>query len=179
MALEHWALGQLDKGRALDDVVHDVLEGHDGCAALGIAVSLILKVGCPTPVGVAIIGSSRIWSWDLHRWQHDRGMPINLIAFSSSPGSLDHRATLDSNALPFRRGTLRDLAPLFVLAPTKRSRPPHARRSGLSRAHPPSMTKPISKTPISCRRPSEPARSGHPWQTPRPIVSARANRKNN
>ncbi|HZH27412.1 MAG TPA: hypothetical protein VEY95_09540 [Azospirillaceae bacterium] len=115
MALEAWALGQLDQGAALDNVIHDVVEGHNGCAVLGIATTLLLRAQNATPAGVALIGSARLWEYDLQRWQHDRGLNPNVIAFAMSPGSKDHQAVLTGNALPLRRMTLRDLAPIFVL----------------------------------------------------------------
>ena len=116
MALEAWALKELDVGRDVDEIIREVLEGQECCGVLGIAISVMLKVQRPTPAGAAIITSARLWSWDLWRWQQDRQYPVNLIA---SP--LADRAALDAvregNALPLRKLTLRALAPIFVLAP--------------------------------------------------------------
>lgn len=42
MALEQWALEQLDKGAAFEEVFRKVVEGDDSVAALGIGVSLCL-----------------------------------------------------------------------------------------------------------------------------------------
>lgn len=117
MALERWALERLEAGREPDDVIHDVLEGQECCSALGVAASVLLKARRPTPAGAVLVGNARLWRWDLQRWLHDRTFPVNLISFSGHVGSADHKAVLAANALPFRKGSLRDLAPMFVFAP--------------------------------------------------------------
>lgn len=116
MALEAWALGQLASGRALDEVLRETLEGHESAAALGIAVSLMLSARTATPGGVPLVGSARLWDWDLKRWQHDRGHNPNMIAFAMSHDSDGREALRASNALAIRQWSLRDLAVLFVLS---------------------------------------------------------------
>lgn len=116
MALEKWALDELEGGRPLDDVMREVVEGHDSCAVLGVAVSLLLQSQTATPAGVPLIGSARLWDYDLRRWQQERDPHPNLITFSISPGNEAHKAVLAGNALPFRRWNLRDLTILFVLS---------------------------------------------------------------
>ncbi|MGH7024216.1 MAG: hypothetical protein ACREEB_11590 [Caulobacteraceae bacterium] len=116
MALEAWALGQLESGRSLDEVLRETLEGHGSAAALGIAVSLMLNARAATPGGVPMVGSARLWDWDLKRWQQDRGLNTNMIAFAMSHDSDGHEALRASNALAIRQWSLRDLAMLFVLS---------------------------------------------------------------
>ncbi|MDA8250545.1 MAG: hypothetical protein M0Z28_15420 [Rhodospirillales bacterium] len=116
MALEAWALGQLESGRVLNEVLQETLEGHESAAALGIAVSLMLNARTTTPAGVPLIGSARLWGWDLKRWQHDRGHNPNMIAFATSHDSDGREALRASNALAFRQWSLRDLAVLFVVS---------------------------------------------------------------
>lgn len=113
MALETWALKELDAGRDMDKVIKDVLDGQECCAALGVAVSVILKGQCSTSVGAAFVASARLWSWDLRRWQQD-SFPINLIA--SPLDWTDLAAVREGNAIPLRKLTLRSLVPIFVLA---------------------------------------------------------------
>ena len=120
MALESWALHELDARRDVDEVLKDVLEGQECCAALGIAISVILKGQYPTRVGAALVTSARLWSWDMRRWQQDSSYPINLIA--SPLDWTDLEAVREGNALPLRKLTLRSLAPIFVLAPDERVR---------------------------------------------------------
>ncbi len=60
MALEAWALKELDAGRDVDEIIREVLEGQECCAVVGIAISVMLKVQRPTPTGAAIITSARL-----------------------------------------------------------------------------------------------------------------------
>ena len=83
MALEAWALNEIDVGRDVDEILKDVLEGQECCTVLGIAVSLILKAQRPTPAGAAIVTSARLWSWDLQRWLQDQKVSRELDSISS------------------------------------------------------------------------------------------------
>lgn len=116
MALEAWAFREADTGRPLDDILRDILEGNESCAVLGVAVSLVLEARVATPGGVPLIGSARLWNYDLRRWQQDQGMNPNLMAFAMSPGSAGHRALAASNALESRTWNLRDLTPIFIFS---------------------------------------------------------------
>jgi hypothetical protein len=115
MALECWALAQLESGQPLDEVLRETLEGHESASVLGIAVSLMLTARTPTPAGAAIVSSARLWKWDLARWQHDRGMNPNTIGMALSNDIEGRKALLASNDLPIRQWSLRDLAMFFVL----------------------------------------------------------------
>lgn len=122
MALEFWALSEIEGGRDLDSVLKDVVEGQDCCAVLGVAVSLVLKAQCPTPASTAIATSACLWNWDLLRWQQDR-YPLNLMAFSlRGKGGAAFEAIRQGNALSLRRRTLRDVAPIYVFAPDDKIR---------------------------------------------------------
>jgi len=116
MALEAWALGQRESGRELDEVLRESLEGHESAGALGITVSLMLDARTTTPGGLPVVGSARLWDWDLKRWQHDRSYNPNMIAFAMSHDTDGRESLRASNALAFRQWSLRDLAMLFVLA---------------------------------------------------------------
>src|SRR5262249_13202438 len=102
MALEAWAFAELDNGRDFDDVLRQVVEGHESVGVLGVAVAMLLRQRRATPAGVALIGSSRLWRWDIQRMIHDGPVNSNTIAFVRSVGSPAHRAVLASNALEFR-----------------------------------------------------------------------------
>jgi hypothetical protein len=115
MALERWAMAQLESGRPLDQVLQEALEGHESAGVLGIAVSMMLTARTPTSAGAAIVSSARLWKWDLARWQHDRGMNPNTIGMALSNDIEGRKALLASNALPIRQWSLRDLAMFFVL----------------------------------------------------------------
>src|SRR3546814_2712627 len=43
MALERWAFDEIAKGRSVDEVMRDVVDGHDNWAVLGIATALYLE----------------------------------------------------------------------------------------------------------------------------------------
>ena len=118
MALEAWAFAELDKGRDFDSVIQQVVEGHESVSVLGVAVAMLLRHRRATLAGVALIGSSRLWAWDIQRMMQDGPMNSNTIAFVRAVGSAGHKAVLASNALEFRRYSLRDLAPLFIFTET-------------------------------------------------------------
>jgi hypothetical protein len=119
MALENWAFDQLDRGRTVDDVVRDVLEGHQSSAVLSIAVMLALSRNAVSATTLPLATSQKIWEWDVARFAQetgDSGVSTNLIGFTS-PADLEHAiAVRESNARPARRMDIRWLAQLFVIS---------------------------------------------------------------
>ena len=116
MALEEWALGEVERGRDPDAVIADVVQGHISCATLGIAVVVALNMQRISPATLPFATSQRIWRWDLQRCVFDMSGNLNLIGFWR-PGDIEHgRAVEAGNRRDVRRRDVRDLAQLFVLA---------------------------------------------------------------
>lgn len=118
MALERWALEQLDAGRSASEVLQMLLEGHSSIAVLGIAVHVALRAREVSTVTLPLVTSQRLWHLDIQRWVHESEFrSAGLIGFN--PGSADaphYKAVAEAGALESRRLELRNLVMLFVLS---------------------------------------------------------------
>jgi hypothetical protein len=113
MALEQWALEQLDKGAVFDDIFRKVIEGNDAVAALGIGVSLCLahpdkSLQCAYP----LLTCPYLWEWDSARIVFEH-CPTNAMGnwyqdrvYLSAVRALNER--------PHRKQALRELIPYFI-----------------------------------------------------------------
>ncbi|PPS48204.1 ATP-binding protein [Pseudomonas syringae] len=117
MALERWAVAQLDGGRPLEDVLRQILYGHNSIGVLGIAVHLALRAKEASPTTLALIMSLRLCRLDLQRKvQEHQLQSAGLIGFEKGSVDATHRqAVADNMQMPSRSLELRDLVPLFVL----------------------------------------------------------------
>ena len=115
MAMEKWALDELDSGRSFDDVFRVVVEGNETVAALGLAVSLCLahpekSLECALP----LITCPHVWNWDISRFVHDQDeTPSNEIGDWHRFRHL-LTAVRDLNRKPHRKQDIRALVPYFV-----------------------------------------------------------------
>lgn len=122
MALEQWAFAEIDKGRPVDEVAREVLEGHDNWAVLGIATALYLETQHVSAVSAALMGSQRLWKVDLARQLRDQTARTNLMGFGGMLGEKKkvdrpHYDAVDAdNRRRCRQLSLRDLAPLHLFA---------------------------------------------------------------
>lgn len=117
MALESWAIAQLDAGRPLEDVLQQILDGHNSIGVLGIAVHLALRAKEASPTTLALISSFRLCRLDLQRKvQEHQLQSAGLIGFEKGSVDATHRqAVADNMQMSSRSLELRDLVPLFVL----------------------------------------------------------------
>ncbi|WP_206736306.1 NACHT domain-containing protein [Pseudomonas syringae] len=117
MALERWAIAQLDVKRSLEDVLQQILEGHNSIGVLSIAVHLALRAKEASPTTLALIRSLRLCRLDLQRKvQEHQLQSAGLIGFEKGSVDATHRqAVADNMQMPSRSWELRDLVPLFVL----------------------------------------------------------------
>lgn len=117
MTLELWAILQLDAGSSLDDVLHQVLEGHTSISVLGIAAHLALLVKQASSTTLALLSSFRLCRLDQHRKVKEQQLQSSaLIGFENGNAYAAHRkAVVESNQMASRSLQLRDLAPFFVL----------------------------------------------------------------
>ncbi|WP_431260171.1 hypothetical protein ACQ86G_08475 [Roseateles chitinivorans] len=89
MALTQWAFAAVDGGDPVDEVIRQVLEGHQCVGALHVACVLAMKTTTISPTTIALFTSQRIWHWDINRWvQARQGLASNLIGFQ--PGEEVH-----------------------------------------------------------------------------------------
>ena len=117
MALERWAIAQLDAGRSLGDVLQQILDGHYSIGVLSIAVHLALRAKEASPTTLALVRSLRLWRLDLQRKvQEHQLQSAGLIGFEKGSVDATHRQAVAENMqMSSRSLELRDLVPLFVL----------------------------------------------------------------
>jgi hypothetical protein len=117
MALERWAISQIDAGRSLDEVLQQIMEGHTSIGVLGIAVHLALRTRQVSPTTLALLRSLRLWRLDLQRMVQEQELQsAGLIGFQNGSADAVHRqAVADSTQMTSRRLELRNLAPFFAL----------------------------------------------------------------
>ena len=118
MTLERWAIGQLDAGRSLEEVLYQLLEGQTSIGVLGIAVHISLRAKTASLTTLALLSSFRLWRLDQRRKiQEQQSQGATLIAFENGNADAPHRqAVVDSNQITSRSLQLRDLVPFFVLS---------------------------------------------------------------
>ena len=118
MALEDWAFSELEAGREVDEIVRDLVTGHESVATLGIALGVLLDKGALSPAAAALVVCQHIWVMDEYRWQHDvQGTHSNEIgaSFGLSNETTHLEALKRLNSRPARKKNIRWLATAFVL----------------------------------------------------------------
>jgi hypothetical protein len=114
MALEKWAFEEIGRGRNVDEVIRDVVSGHDACAVLCIAAVVAMENNHVSEATLPIATSQRLWHWDIQRLVGGESS-ANLIGFMR-PNDLPHaQAVRASNDRASRRFDIRWLAQLFVV----------------------------------------------------------------
>ncbi len=115
MALERWALEQLDVGRPAAEVLQQLLEGHSSIAVVGIAVHVALRAQEVSSATLPLVGSQRLWHLDIQRYVHESEFrTAGLIGFTAGTDEVHRKAVADAGAFESRRMELRSLVPLFV-----------------------------------------------------------------
>lgn len=118
MALEDWAFSELEAGRDVDEIVRELVTGHDSVATLGIALGVLLDKDALSPTAAALVGCQRIWAMDEYRWQHDvQSHHSNEIgaSFGWSNDTTHLEALRRLNSRPSRKKNIEWLAKLFIL----------------------------------------------------------------
>jgi hypothetical protein len=117
--LEEWAFSEVEAGRNVDDVIRDVLQGHESSSVLGIAAAVALGANRVSETTLPLSTSQKIWEWDIARYVQEAGesgMASNLIGFMK-PADVHHGlAVRKSNERPARHREIRWLAQLFVVS---------------------------------------------------------------
>ena len=118
MALECWAIAELDAGRSLEDVLQQMLDGHTSISILGIAVHLALRAQQASPTTLALLRSLRLWRLDIQRKVQEQQLQrAGLIGFEKGDSEVAHRqAVIECNQMRSRSWELRDLVPFFILS---------------------------------------------------------------
>ena len=116
LALTYWAHQSIDANRSVDDVIRDVVCGHENWTVLGLAISLALETMHVSETVFSLLKSQRLWSADCERY-------VQAPLYEFTMPDLDPRGRMSSaeqDALSylqerkFNTRSLRDLAPHFV-----------------------------------------------------------------
>lgn len=118
LALMQWAHKRLDDGADLDELIRQVIEGHEGVAALGLAASLAIERNQRSPSLRSLLVSQRLWVYDLVRHVQEGGRDINL--FGLNPRAQMNSKQKEGDAYlkgrSYRKSSLKDLAYLYALS---------------------------------------------------------------
>ena len=113
MALEQWALEQLDQGAAFEEIFRKVVERDNSVTVLGIGVSLCLAHPRESlPCAFPLVTCPYLWGWDIERLVQDH-TPTNAIG----NWHLDRyqlSAVKALNERPHRKQDIRQLLAFFV-----------------------------------------------------------------
>lgn len=118
LALMHWAHKKLEEGTDLDELIRQVTEGHDGVAALGLAVSLAIERNERSPGLRALLKSQRLWVYDFVRQVQEGSRGINLFGFDPREQMNAKQKEGDAylKGRNYRHTALKDLAYLYALS---------------------------------------------------------------
>lgn len=118
LALMQWAHRRLDDGADLDELIRLVTEGHDGIAALGLAVSLAIERSERSPGTRALLICQRLWVYDFFRQVQEGGRGINLLGFDPTDQMSTKQKAGDAylKRRNYRHMSLKDLAYLYALS---------------------------------------------------------------
>ena len=117
-AMVYWAHKSLEVGRDLDELIREVVEGHDNVAALGLAVSLAIEKQEGSPAVLALISSQRLWWLDLQRQIAEGARDIHFFGLNPTQRMTAVQKEADSylKARQYRKRSLKDLSYLFALS---------------------------------------------------------------
>ena len=116
MALEEWCLAELERNRAVDELIQQIVERNECIAILGIASMLALHTETVSEATVPLVTSQRLLTADRNRMVQDFSSTTNLIGFTNSTDKPHIEAIQAANARPVRRTQLSSMVPRFVFA---------------------------------------------------------------
>jgi integrase len=109
MAMEEWAFREVDGGRDVNEVIRTVVEGHDSCSVLGIAIALALSKQCISETTLPLATSQRLWNYDITRVVQD-GSRQPLFGFWRQEHQEHLKSVIESNKRPVRGLARSDLS---------------------------------------------------------------------
>lgn len=118
LALMQWAHKRLDEGADLDELIRLVTEGHEGVAALGLAVSLAIERNERSPSVRTLLTTQRLWVYDFDRQLQESSHGINLFGFDprNQMNAKQQEGDAYLKGRNYRQRSLKDLAYLYALS---------------------------------------------------------------
>ena len=126
LAMAHWAHKSVEGGRDLEALIHDVVEGHENVAALGLAVSLGIEKDEPSPALLALIGSQRLWWLDFQRQIAESARDINFFGLDLTQRDLRDFSVVAWATKSFEHGEMQQNISLAQAIRFARSRDTHS-----------------------------------------------------
>ena len=126
LALTYWAHKRLDAGDSVDEVIRDMVEGHDNWTVLGLAASLALEKRHVSETVLPLVTAQRLWSVDMARQVQGHRRHFTVLGMNprdqmtgEQRGGFDYLQTRR-----FQHNSIRDLTMLFALShdPTLREK---------------------------------------------------------
>lgn len=116
MSLEEWCFTELERGRPVDELIRQVVEGNQSVAILGIASMLSVHTELVSETVFPIVTAQRLWFADFNRMVQDTShASAALMGFNPSDGP-HIEAIKTASARSVRQKQLRWLAPLYVFS---------------------------------------------------------------
>lgn len=109
MALEKWCYEELMRARPLDDLLEQVVTGHDNIAILGVAAMLTLHTKTVSAATLPLLTSQRVLSADQQRMHQDLISCSGMISSDGQTGSSLIGTTSTASIQPERQQTLTSL----------------------------------------------------------------------
>lgn len=115
MALEVWMEEEVDKGRDLEGLFKQVLEGNDCVGALGACVAISLKYPEKSlRAAIPLASHPQLYQWEFHRMINDGRSNSNRIGSPKDRPFLTQ--VIERNDMPYRRTVLRDLYGYYLFS---------------------------------------------------------------
>lgn len=116
LALDFWALDQVEAGADPDDLIKRVVDGNTSFAVLGIALNVALAAQRVSPVTEALVRAQRLWRADIQRFAQEASIrSSSQIGFTRPSQRADAQVVEALNTHSVRAYEIRTLATLHVL----------------------------------------------------------------
>jgi len=115
LALEDWCFAELKRGRPIEELIQQILEGNECIAILGVAVALALETDAVSEAVFPLIASQALWWADHNRMVQDLSANVTgLMGFRAHTDQAHLDAIRSMNERPARKKQLRWLVPSYV-----------------------------------------------------------------
>jgi hypothetical protein len=117
MALEEWCFAELSRGRPVDELIQQIVEGNECIAILGIAAMLALHTETVSETTLQLVTSQRLLAADHSRMVQDlASSTANLMGFRHRTDKPHIEAIQAAIVRPVRKTQLKWMVPRFVFA---------------------------------------------------------------
>jgi len=116
MTFEEWCFAELARGRPVDELIQQVVEGNECIAFLGIASMLALHTETVSEATLPLFTSQRLLAADHNRMVQDFSSTANLIGFTHRTDKPHFEAVQAANTRSVRKTQLSWMVPRFIFA---------------------------------------------------------------